>query len=295
MEVVGTGAPCTAPTRRRTSATSWSRHQRASPANTRAGARGSRKVAVPTSTASAPASIISTASTPARHASDPDDARVGKDTATVVHGAHRHGTDRRSRQTAPSRPRPETVGAPLDVDGHAQHGVDEHKGLGPRLQRGAGDLDDVGHVRAQLHPQRQTARGRRRHGQRGGASRVGEDATAVLDVGTAHVHLHRDHAERARQHRSGLLVLPYRASPDARHHPRPAIVESRELTRQPRRDPRALEPDGVEHPRRCFVHPRCRIAGPGVGGERLHDDSAETWRDRRRRRARPRGRPCPTP
>src|ERR1019366_2041164 len=43
------GAPWTAPTRCRTSPTSCSRHHRWSPASTRAGARGSRNVAVPTS------------------------------------------------------------------------------------------------------------------------------------------------------------------------------------------------------------------------------------------------------
>ena len=144
----------------------------------------------------------------ARHATDADDADVGERGATVVDGAHRHRTDGRPRQPTAARPRSQTVRAAPHVDGHAEHGVHEHQRLGAGVERRAGDVDDVGDVRAQLHPQRQSARAPTPP--RPAAVACAEWANIRLRssrFGTTDVDLHGDDAGRAGEHRRGLRVL----------------------------------------------------------------------------------------
>ena len=75
--------------------------------STRHGARGSRKVAVPTWTASAPAISSSTASAPGHHPADADDGGVGMGGPHVEHGPHGDRVDGRARQAPAGRSRPE--------------------------------------------------------------------------------------------------------------------------------------------------------------------------------------------
>ena len=64
---------------------------------------------------------------------------------------------------------------------------------------------------------------------------------------------------------------------------------------QPGGDPRALQPDGVEHPGAGRVQPRRRVARPLERGERLDDAPRRAPTGRGTARARRRARPCPTP
>ena len=209
------------------------------PANTRAGARGSRKVAVPTSTASAPAINNSTTSTPRPTPPDADDAGARKGGAAVVHGPHRHRADGRARQPAARRARAEPVRARAARRWPCPARCSRARAPRPRRQRGAGDVDDVGHVRAELHPQRQPA-----------ARPTPPRRAAVACAEWANM--------RLRSSRFGQLTLTSTATtpgapassaaarrvvldapaPDAGHHPRPAVDRGRELVGQPRRHAR---------------------------------------------------------
>src|ERR1017187_2990224 len=66
-----------------------------------------------------------------------DNGRCGKGVATFVHRAQRHRQD--SRPAEPAHPVTQRGAALLDVNRHAEHGVDEHQGRRPRLERRRGD------------------------------------------------------------------------------------------------------------------------------------------------------------
>ena len=127
-------------------------------ASTLAGARGSANVAVPTCTATAPASS-SSVGVPARgDAADADDRQVGQGGVDVVHGAHGDRVDRRAGQ--PAAAGAERRPARRRVVGQAEQRVDARHRLGAGRGDGAGDLDDAVGVGAQLGPPRPAARRR---------------------------------------------------------------------------------------------------------------------------------------
>ena len=74
--------------------------QAASSRRTRAGARGSANVAVPTCTARGAGEQQLGGVGAADHAADPDDRQVGQGGVDVVDGAHRDGVDGRAGQPA---------------------------------------------------------------------------------------------------------------------------------------------------------------------------------------------------
>ena len=125
--------------------------------------------------------------------------------------------------------------------------------------------------------------------------RVGEHPRPVLDVGAADVDLERGDAAagRRRRRRGRQLrrsgVVRHAATPDADDHPRARRPQRGEVLGHPRRQPRTLQPDAVEHAGPDLVHPRRRVAGPRVDGQRLHDDRSRGHPAPRTRPARCRG------
>ena len=103
--------PWAAPIRSARSATPCASHQRSSSSSTRAAARGSAKVAVPTCTAEAPASSSSTASVAVGHAADAHDGQVGQGRVDVVDGPDGDRVDRPGRTARPRRRRARGGGA----------------------------------------------------------------------------------------------------------------------------------------------------------------------------------------
>ena len=55
----------------------------------------------------------------------------------------------------------------------------------------------------------------------------------------------------------------------------PEAARRGQVVGRPRRQPRALQPDAVEHPGADLVHPRWRVARPRVDGQRLDHDGAQ--------------------
>ena len=93
---------------------------------------------------------------------------------------------------------------------------------------------------------------------------------------------------------AACAVVVDRASPDARHHGRPARHEVGHDVVEPVLDARPLEPDGVEHALCRRMQPGRRVAVPGEGGERLGHDRADRREVERRRPAPRRSRRFPT-
>ncbi len=114
----------------------WSAHQAASSARTRAGARGSAKVAVPTWTASAPAASSSAAAAPVPTPPTPDDRDPGQGGPAFVDGPHRDRVDGRARQ--PSSAAAEAGPPGGRVEGQAHDGVDQGDGVRAGFDRGGG-------------------------------------------------------------------------------------------------------------------------------------------------------------
>ena len=108
-------------------ATPCRRHHVLRPSSTSEVDRGSANDAVPTSTADAPAIIISTASVTGRDPAHPDDRQVRERGVHVVDGPHRNGTDRGPRDPAPTGA--EHRSARLGIDHHPEQGVDQGDGL----------------------------------------------------------------------------------------------------------------------------------------------------------------------
>ena len=137
----------------------WSSHQRASWRSTFHGARGSRNVAVPTWTASAPASRNSTASRPENTPPTPTIGSVGEGRPALPHGPHRHRVHGAPESPPPPAPR---TGRPVSMSSARPSSVFTRVSpSAPPSTRAGGDLDEVGHVRAELGPARQAARGGR--------------------------------------------------------------------------------------------------------------------------------------
>ena len=223
------------PARMSATVVSWSRHQRASWRSTCHGARGSRKVAVPTWTASAPGLQQLDGVAARLHAADPDDRRVGERRPALPDGADRHRVHRGPESPPPPAPR---TGRPVSVSrARPEQRVHQREPVRTALERARRDLHDVGHVGAELGPARQAALGGRHDpGRRLG--RVGEHA-------------------RAGPRRSGQLTLtssaamqrPARCSPPRRRAPRRA------------RSPPRCGP-------RCSPRPRARLRRARAGRAR---------------------------
>ena len=189
-------------------------HQRSSWRSTFHGARGSRKVAVPTCTASAPACSNSTASRPENTPPTPTMGRSGKGGPALPHGPHGHRVDRRARRARPRR-RPSTGRPRLGVERQAEQGVDQGQALGPGLRA---RRRRSRRCRARWGSAWPSAAGRTPWPpapRAGGRRRVGEHPGAVLDVGAAHVDLERhdagpsaEAAARATQRRPGRSPRP---------------------------------------------------------------------------------------
>ncbi len=142
-----TTTTCTAATNVRTDGrTSCQRHQRLSPASTCARERGSRKVAVPTCTASAPGHEHLHrihAAGHAAHTDDPDfQGKAARQSCTARTATGRMRRDPGGLRRLKSRPQP--VGAPTGSIGHPQQGVHQHQGLCPGVQGGPGDVGEIG-------------------------------------------------------------------------------------------------------------------------------------------------------
>ena len=135
----------------------------------------------------------------------------------------------------------------------------------------ATSIDAIG-VRTQFGPHRSTGGAGDRSDNVGGQPRiVGEDACTV-QVRTRQVDLHGDHAVRGTgEQLPRRPILVDRAAPRTGHDCRPGAQQVRQHVGEPVSDPRALQPDRVQHSRRGRVQPWGRVARPLEGGERLDD------------------------
>ena len=166
----------------------------------------------------APASIISTASSPVRDSAGADDRRRRDTRARTSHTARSAtgligGPDEpaaaRARAAARASPRRST--RPITV-------LTSVSPVGARVERGARDRDDVGDVRRQLREHREPrrrARRRPRASPRASSSRrVREHVAARFDVRAREVDLDRDDAVRDRlQRRAAAPRTPRRVRP----------------------------------------------------------------------------------
>ena len=152
----------------------------------------------------------------------------------------------------------------------------QHERVGAALLGSAGDRGDVGHVRRELDPQRQT---RRRHGsgRRRRASRRRRSRSRCSPISTFGQETFSSSAadavlavERARQSRaySSCAKPPIETTSG-----RPSAASRGSTSRLERVDARVREPDGVEHAGRRLGDPRRRVAlarqrRHGLGGDR---------------------------
>ena len=168
-------------------------------------ARGSRNVAVPTPTALAPASSISTASSPVVTPPVPMIGTPGNALATSC--TARNATGLIAGPERPPPPRAEDGPAVVDVDDEAEHRVHEREpgGAGRRARRRAISRRSVtlGDSLAKTgRPSSASTAARTASAVAPG--RVREHARPVLEVRAAHVHLERDEVVAATsQHRRG--------------------------------------------------------------------------------------------
>ena len=224
-----------APISSRTCRTPCRPHHVLRPSSTRDVDRGSANDAVPTSTADAPAIIISTASSPVAMPPTPTIGRSGSAACTLVDRAHRDRTDRRSRHPAATAAEDGTTG--LDVDDHAHQGVDQRHGLGTALVRRPG----------RPRPHDRCWRSSFAHRGRphadvaadhlpGGIGIVCEQVGAAVEVGTRQVHLDRhDLGGTRRQADRGARRSPRRVAPRCSRRPCSGREQGRQLARHARR------------------------------------------------------------
>ena len=123
---------------------------------------GSRKVAVPTWTASAPAMQELHRVAAREHSPDADDGRVReRPPGTPTRPGPPPGGSRRRR--APRHRRPAPAGRSSRSRASPSRVLTRVRPTAPPRRAAAGDLDDVGHVRAQLGPAGQPALGGGEH------------------------------------------------------------------------------------------------------------------------------------
>ena len=121
----------------------------ASSSRTRYGARGSRKVAVPTPTALAPASSISTASTPDCTPPVPMTGTPGSARVTSCTARSATGLIARTREPAATPAEHRAPGLGVDRQTRARV-FTRVSPSAPGVDRGAGDRREIGHVRREL-------------------------------------------------------------------------------------------------------------------------------------------------
>ncbi len=250
----------------------------AAPTAIRSGARGSAKVAVPTPTASAPASIISTASTPVV---TPPVPMIG------VSGSARDTSQTARNAIAliggPLRPPPPAPSFGRRVSGSTASPITVFTSVRPvapastaRLAIATrsvtlGESFANSGVASPIASDNRTDRGMRR------VRRMREHVTAILDVRARQVHFDRDDAIGDGLQRScrGRVLLDA-AAPDRRDHARAARFERGKVVRDPRVDARTRQADGVQHAAACGLgDAQRRIAAPRERGDRLRRDRAD--------------------
>ena len=105
----------------------------------------------------------------------------------------------------------------------------------------------------------------------GGLGELGEHLATVVEVGARQVDLDRHHLGRGIGQGLGRRgVVVDRPPPDAGHHRCAGGEQRRQLVVEPGGHPGALQADRVQHAALRLVHPRRRVAGPGLGRQRLH-------------------------
>ena len=301
-----TSAPPAAPpptrlrTRWRISATlvEWASHHLANWRSTFQGARGSRNVAVPTWTASAPASNSSTASRPEKTPPTPTMGSSGNaarhsHTARTATGCTAAPDSppppapRKGRPDSVSRARPSSVFtsvSPSAPPSTAPVAISTRSGtFGLSLAQRGSPHAVASSTRAVASAEWANMRER--------SSTLGQ--LTLISSAPMHEPAPEEAATATRARRP--RVVRHRTTPDAHDDARARGVQRREIIGDPGRQPGALQAHAVEHAGPDLVHPRCRVARPRLDAERLDDDRAEVAQRLRTRPAPCRGPTSRTP
>ena len=228
------------------------RHQRSSPVSTRQGARGSRNVAVPTCTASAPASSSSTASRPVVHPAHADDARLREGRPALPDRPHRHRVQRpaprarrrppraRGRRRSMSTARPSRVLTSVRASAPAPRAA---PAISPRSATLGLSLAQRGSPHAAAATASAVAVGEWAN-MRERSSTLGQlTLTSTATTGPG------DRTASASS-AAAWANSSTRATPDADHHPGAGGRQLGQVVLEPGLTPGPLQPDAVEHPGR---------------------------------------------
>ena len=247
---------------------------------------GSTKLAVPTCTALAPASMNSSTS---RASMMPPMPMIGIFTSCRHSHTIRTAIGRIAGPLSPPTTF-ESFGPPLfHVDGHGQERVHERDGVGAGVFGRARERRRRGDVGRQLrnHRQRGHLADRAHHAERAIQAAAELDA-AFLDVGTRDVHFEGGDALGVRQDARHLHVLVERRAADVHDGAGAALAQQRQLLADEAVHADALQADGVQHARRAS-----RRCAPACGPD-ARPGTGPWWPRRRaatgRRRLRIRGR-----
>ena len=236
--------------------------------------RGSANDAVPTSTADAPAIIISTASVPDAIPPTPTIGRSGS--AACTSWTVRTATGRIAGPETPPPPAPSTgrrVSGSITIPSRVLIRVTASApaaAAAPATSTTRSVFADNFAHRGRPHAAVASTTSR------GGIGVVGEEVRAAIEVRARQVDLDRHDLGRApgEGDRSAFVVLDM-AAPDAGHHGCAGRDEGRQLVITPCVDPGSLEADAVDHPGGRLADPKGRIAGPRICAERLDHDRPE--------------------
>jgi len=154
---------------------------------------------------------------------------------------------------------------PADIEGGAQHGVDERQRIGPGIHRSPRNFYNVGDIRRKLAKERKVGNFPDRMDDFISESGVhAETAAAGGDVGTRDIDLQSGRLARVIQPASDFHELLYRLARDIHNNRNILVLQELEFLGDHSIHTRILKPNAVQHSGWSLVNAWWRIPLPGV-------------------------------